>query len=76
MQCMPRGESGRIVVEIDPEMKRRLYAALALSGSTLKDWFIRNASSFCDESAQPSLFGTVNRELAKDDATSITGKPL
>jgi hypothetical protein len=54
---MARGESGRIVIEVEPEVKRRLYSALALSGSTLKDWFIRTASTFCDESVQPSLFG-------------------
>ena len=59
---MPRGESGRIVIEIEPEMKRRLYAALAISGSTLKDWFLRNATSFCDESVQPSLFATPSRQ--------------
>ena len=73
MTSMPRGESGRIVVEIDPEMKRRLYAALALSGSTLKDWFIRNASSFCDESAQPSLFSGIEPEKASTRASTTTG---
>jgi hypothetical protein len=51
-----RGESGRIVIEVEPEVKQRLYAALALSGSTLKDWFIKSAANFCEESAQPSLF--------------------
>jgi hypothetical protein len=55
---MARGESGRIVIEVEPEVKRRLYAALALSGSTLKDWFIRNAATYCEESIQPSLFGS------------------
>jgi hypothetical protein len=53
---MAVGESGRIVIEVDPEVKRRLYSALALSGSTLKDWFLKNASNFCDESQQPQLF--------------------
>lgn len=53
---MARGESGRIVLVVDPEMKRRLYAALALSGSTLKDWFIKVAQDYCIESQQPSLF--------------------
>lgn len=53
---MARGESGRIVIEVEPEVKRRLYSALALSGSTLKDWFIRAASDFCAETVQPSLF--------------------
>lgn len=53
---MARGDSGRIVVEIEPEMKRRLYSALALSGSTLKDWFLKAASEFCADAGQLSLF--------------------
>ena len=44
---MARGESGRIVIEVEPEVKRRLYAALALSGSTLKHWFLKNALAYC-----------------------------
>ena len=65
MTCMARGESGRIVIEVDPEVKRQLYAALALSGSTLKDWFIKSAAIFCEESVQPSLFqkGGERREV-------------
>jgi hypothetical protein len=53
---MARGESGRIVIEIDPEVKRRLYAALALTGSTLKDWFVQSALDFCSDAEQPRLF--------------------
>ena len=53
---MPRGESGRIVIEVEPEFKRRLYAALAMSDSTLKDWFLKQASDFCEEAVQPTLF--------------------
>ena len=53
---MARGESGRIVIEVEPEVKRRLYSALALSGSTLKNWFIKSAATFCSDAAQPSLF--------------------
>lgn len=54
---MARGESGRIVIEVEPELKRRLYATLALSGSSLKDWFIVAASRFCDDALQADLFG-------------------
>ena len=53
---MARGESGRIVIEVEPETKRRLYEALAVSGSTLKDWFLQNAKDFCRETTEPSLF--------------------
>jgi len=37
---MAIGTSGRIVLEIDPDLKRKLYASLALEQMTLKDWFI------------------------------------
>ena len=53
---MARGESGRIVVEVDPELKRRLYAALSLSGSSLKDWFLKEATQFCADASQLRLF--------------------
>jgi len=53
---MARGQSGRIVIEVDPMVKRRLYAALSISGSTLKDWFMKAAAEYCDEATQPELF--------------------
>tara|TARA_B100000683_G_C11995421_1_gene351633 strand:+ start:150 stop:383 length:234 start_codon:yes stop_codon:yes gene_type:complete len=52
---MPKGESGRLVIEVDPSLKRRLYSALAMEGSTLKDWFIEAATTFIDEREQPFL---------------------
>ena len=55
---MARGNSGRIVIEVEPEVKRRLYSALALTGSTLKDWFVKAAADFCSEAPQPSLFSS------------------
>lgn len=54
---MARGESGRIVLEIDPEQKEQLYAAVTKEGMTLKDWFLRKASEYLQERSQPSLFG-------------------
>jgi len=54
---MSRGKSGRIVIEVDPGMKRRLYANLALEGSTLKDWFVGRASDFIDGQEQTLLTG-------------------
>ena len=52
---MAHGKSGRIVIDVEPEFKQELYKALATQGSTLKDWFIENASRLCDEHLQPSL---------------------
>ncbi|MGH1375801.1 MAG: hypothetical protein ACRBCK_05570 [Alphaproteobacteria bacterium] len=43
---MSKSESGRIVIEVDPEMKRFLYSALALDQQTLKEWFIANAKEY------------------------------
>ncbi|WP_423050494.1 hypothetical protein [Undibacterium sp. Ji22W] len=40
---MAIGDSGRIVLEIEPELKKKLYACLALEQMTLKDWFIKTA---------------------------------
>lgn len=39
---MAIGESGRIVLEIEPELKKKFYACLALEQITLKEWFIKN----------------------------------
>lgn len=52
---MPRGSSGRIVIEIDPALKQDLYVILAKRNMTLKDWFIQVSSSFLSESMQNAL---------------------
>jgi hypothetical protein len=44
------------VVEIDPELKLRLYTVLTSQGLTLKDWFVREAGFFVEAHEQPSLF--------------------
>jgi hypothetical protein len=56
-----RGASGRIVIEIEPELKRELYAALSLSGSTLKDWFLQCAQQYCGDAAQMQLFSSTQQ---------------
>jgi predicted transcriptional regulator len=43
---MTKGDSGRVVIEIEPDLKRRLYSTLAMESSTLKDWFIQCAESY------------------------------
>ena len=43
---MTRGVGGRIVLEIDPELKKALYSELAKDGLTLKGWFVRAAAEF------------------------------
>ena len=44
MRHMARGLSGRVVLEIDPAIKRALHARLAADGRTLKDWFLEQAN--------------------------------
>lgn len=53
---MAKGSSGRLVIEIDPELKKELYEALEKEELTLKDWFLKNAGQFLKDKAQPSLF--------------------
>jgi hypothetical protein len=43
---MSIGNSGRIVIEVEPEIKKQLYAVLAKEGLTLKDWFLSNTKYY------------------------------
>ncbi len=52
---MPIGESGRIVIEIDPELKQELYGALSEQGLNLKQWFLNNAKTYLNQRVQPNL---------------------
>ncbi|MDE0678804.1 MAG: hypothetical protein OXI11_01075 [Gammaproteobacteria bacterium] len=52
---MAQGSSGRIVLEVDTELKRQLYSVLAAEGSTLKAWFVNAARRYLDQRAQPRL---------------------
>lgn len=53
---MSRGSSGRIVLEIDPSTKDRLYLALAKKKLTMKDWFLNQCTSYIEQVDQPNLF--------------------
>lgn len=66
---MARGESGRIVVEVDCDQKRELYAALAESGSALKDCFIHASAQYFRRVRQPELFG--DAEVPGRDSISV-----
>ncbi|RMP57510.1 hypothetical protein ALQ20_103569 [Pseudomonas syringae pv. atrofaciens] len=46
---MAKGNSGRVVIEIDPDFKRSLYSVLAADGITLKHWFIEAAEKHVTE---------------------------
>ena len=79
---MARGESGRIVLEIDPSQKGELYSALTKDGMTLKDWFLKQASLYLQDRSQLSLFPTpaVAEKLvqygSKSQPVSAKKKPI
>mgnify|MGYP005851547813 CR=1 FL=1 len=52
---MSIGSSGRIVIEIEPDLKRELHAALRAEGLNLKTWFIEHAEEFLFEKGQLKL---------------------
>lgn len=43
---MARSSSGRIVIEIDPEMKDELYQQLNKENLSLKSWFLEHVDDF------------------------------
>jgi len=47
--CLARGKSGRIVLEVDPNIKRKLYLALEQNQITLKDWFLETANIYISD---------------------------
>lgn len=53
---MARGPSGRVVLEVDPDLKDELYVELARKGLTLRAWFISRAEDFVAPARQPALF--------------------
>ncbi len=59
---MSVGKSGRIVLEVEPELKQRLYSTLALERKTLKEWFILTAAEHIRSQQQPSIFDALKRE--------------
>lgn len=53
---MSRGPSGRVVIELDPELKRQLYRELARRDLTLKAWFESKAERLVRTGGQMQLF--------------------
>ena len=46
---MAIGSSGRIVIEVEAELKQALHQALRQNGSNLKEWFVDKAVEFLRE---------------------------
>lgn len=62
---MPIGSSGRIVIEVEPDLKRALYKALKQNGSSLKDWFVDQAENYLNADQRQLEF------FAEDEAASL-----
>ena len=62
---MAIGESGRIVLEVEPELKRKLYSSLALENKTLKHWFILMAESYIESQHQSDLFSSSDNKTER-----------
>ena len=45
---MAKGQSGRVVLELEPSLKRQLYSALTLKDSTLKNWLIVRIENYLE----------------------------
>lgn len=67
---MPVGGSGRVIIEMDPQLKQQLYQTLKSEGLTMREWFLQCVKGYLDSKVQQqSLFndleqsaGSVTRE--------------
>ncbi len=49
------GNSGRIVIEIEPELKQEMHTILSLEVANLKAWFLTHVEELLAEEGQRSL---------------------
>ena len=52
---MAKGSSGRLVIEIDPLIKKELYEKLGEKGLNMREWFLINANAYLKQNKQSSL---------------------
>ena len=67
---MPVGNSGRIVIEINPELKQELYEQLNQENLNLKQWFLRNVDIFLNNKNQ--LILCFDKELNSSHTNTVT----
>ncbi len=75
---MAKGSSGRVVIVVEPALKHNLYVELTRRDLTLKEWFVKQATRFLEQSRQPTLFDadadpTASLQVA-DDAAPPAGE--
>ena len=71
---MSRGPSGRLVVELEPDLKHQLYVALSLDGLTFKEWLVGQVERYISEQRQPTLFAAEPRPPTYAPATTVSQK--
>ena len=64
---MAKGNSGRIVIEIDPLFKDELYTALKKEEMNMKGWFLTNAEEFLKNRSQMNLKLVRDNENPNDE---------
>ncbi len=67
---MSIGNSGRIVIEVDPGVKRHLYTALARDGMSLKEWFLKSAQAYLSSADQMTLALATDKPPEVERSTS------
>jgi hypothetical protein len=63
---MAQGKSGRVVVDLDPQFKEKLHETLKQRGTTLKQWFLEQAESYCEHPGN----GTISPPLVEKTSVS------
>ena len=58
------------MLEVEPNLKRELYLALEVEGMTMKDWFLRSATTYIQEHRQPPLFRAEQSRVPYDETSS------
>jgi hypothetical protein len=72
---MARGPSGRIVVDLDPALKREFHAALAADGTTFKEWLLVRVSAYFEDRQQPRLPGISSSALELEETALAAEHP-
>jgi len=71
---MSRGPSGRLVVELEPDLKHQLYVALSLDGLTFKEWLVSQVDRYISEQHQPALFAAESQSQRYASTTESNRK--
>ena len=62
---MAKGSSGRLVIEIDPSIKKELYEKLGEKGLNMREWFLINANAYLKQKKPKSLLIGADSQKAK-----------